>query len=170
MNQKIFFACILSAVLIFGFMKPVSAFSFELYYFETDKLVYEVGETVNMVAKILADFSEEGWCHLSFGVVTELGPVYNEDYFISSSSEIRFFNSSYIINPDDTMPGPNGTQAFAVFDIEIFDMFSQGDGDTIEINITRGHLTATPATPLILNYGQNTTIDLIISSIHKVIL
>ena len=78
----------------------VTAFYFDFQYFETDKLVYEVGESVDMVASLIADFSPEGWCYVSFAAVTELGPAFADEYFI----EIRqqnplFFSSQYQQEP-----------------------------------------------------------------------
>jgi hypothetical protein len=146
---------------------PVSAFYFEFHYFETDKLVYEVGETINMVAKLIADFSGDGWCYVSFAVVTDQGPTFSSSYFISPSSNPRYFNSSYTILPEDTSPGVNGTQAFVIFNVEIYDSYSQGGGDTVIVNITRGNLGVVPMSPLNIEFNANTTLDFKVVSIHN---
>jgi hypothetical protein len=156
----------LSTMIIFIMIASVSAYSLEFYYFETDKLVYEVGETVNMVSKIKADFSEDGWCYVSFAIVTDKGLVFTDEYFISPSPDIRYLPSSYIIYPNETSPGSSGTQARAIFRIEIYDGASQSAGDTIDINITRGHLEVVPTTSLDIEYGVNTTLSFKIASIH----
>ena len=145
----------------------VTAFYFDFQYFETDKMVYEVGETVDMVARLIADFSPEGWCYVSFAAVTDLGPAFADEYFISASPNPRMLNSSYTILPDDTSPGENGTTAHILFNVEIFDTVSQGAGDNIEITITRGHLTVIPVTPLIVQSDSNTTLISRVASIHN---
>jgi len=144
----------------------VTAFYFDFQYFETDKMVYEVGETVDMVARLIADFSPEGWCYVSFAAVTDLGPAFADEYFISASPNPRMLNSSYTILPDDANPGENGTTAHILFNVEIFDTVSQGAGDNIEITITRGHLTVLPITPLIVQSDSNTTLISRVVSIH----
>jgi hypothetical protein len=146
---------------------PVSAFYFDFQYFETDKLVYEVGETIDMVTKLIADFSDEGWCYISFAIVTDLGPSFADEYFIPPSPIVRFLNSAYTILPEDTAPGIIGAQAFALFTVEIFDTVSQSAGDNIEITINRGHLATTPLSPLSVQYGQNNSLQLKIASIHN---
>lgn len=144
----------------------VTAFYFDFQYFETDKMVYEVGESVDMVARLIADFSPAGWCYVSFAAVTDLGPAFADEYFIAASPNQRMLNSSYTILPDDTNPGENGTTAHILFNVEIFDTVSQGAGDNIEITITRGHLTVVPVTPLIVQSDSNTTLISRIVSIH----
>jgi len=144
----------------------VTAFYFDFQYFETDKMVYEVGESVDMVARLIADFSPEGWCFVSFAAVTDLGPAFADEYFISASPNPRMLNSSYTILPDDTSPGENGTTGHILFNVEIFDTVSQGAGDNIEITITRGHLTVVPVTPLIVQSDSNTTLISRVVSIH----
>ena len=146
---------------------PVSAFYFDFQYFETDKLVYEVGETIDMVAKLIADFSTEGWCFVSFAVVTDLGPSFADEYFISPSPTVRYLNSSYTILPEHTSPGVSGVQAFVLFTIEIYDTVSQSAGDNIQVIINRGHLTATPLTNPSVEFGLNTSIPLKIASTHN---
>ena len=47
----------LSIIIILGMSLSVTAFYFDFQYFETDKMVYEVGETVDMVARLIADFN-----------------------------------------------------------------------------------------------------------------
>jgi hypothetical protein len=156
----------LAIILVLGMSLPANAFYFDFQYFETDKLVYEVGETVNMVARLIADFSPEGWCFVSFAAVTDLGPAFADEYFISASQSPRMLNSSYQIVPDDTNPGENGTSAYILFNVEIFDTVSQGAGDNIEIFITKGHLTVDPVTPLIVQSDDNITLTSRVVSIH----
>jgi hypothetical protein len=146
---------------------PVSAFYFDFQYFETDKLVYEVGETINMVAKLVADFSQQGWCYVSFAVVTDLGPTFADEYFIQPSPDVRYLNSSYTILPEHTAPNVTGAQAFVLFNVEIFDTVSQGAGDNIEITIIRGHLDVVPETPLIVQSGIDSTLTFRVESVHN---
>jgi hypothetical protein len=157
----------LSIIIVLGMSLSVTAFYFDFQYFETDKMVYEVGEAVDMVARLIADFSPEGWCYVSFAAVTDLGPAFADEYFISASPNPRMLNSSYTILPDDTSPGENGTTAHILFNVEIFDTVSQGAGDNIEITITRGHLTVIPVTPLIVQSDSNTTLISRVASIHS---
>jgi hypothetical protein len=98
----------ISLLLITCIIIPVSAFYFDFQYFETDKLVYEVGETIDMVAKLIADFSGGGWCYVSFAVVTDLGPSFADEYFIPPSPAVRYLNSSYTILPEHTSPNTTG--------------------------------------------------------------
>ena len=151
----------------FGLISPVSAFYFEFDYFETDKLTYEVGETIHMVAKVTADFSEDGWCYVSFAIVTDFGPVFDDDYFIQSSPETRILTSSYTIQPEHTFPGINGTNGFAIFNIETFDGYSQGASETIGFSITKGPLTAYALEPLSVPYGTDKSFNLGIVSAHN---
>lgn len=144
----------------------VSALYFEYYYFETDQLVYEVGETINMVSKIIADFSEDGWCYVSFEVVTDLGPKFFDGYSIPSSPDIRFLTSSYLIAPEDSSPGISGATGYVIFNVEVFDTFSQGDGETIEIQLARGQIEAVALSPTNIDFGTNNTLDFIFQSIH----
>jgi len=157
----------ISLILIACLTIPVSAFYFDFQYFETDKLVYEVGETIDMVAKLIADFSTEGWCYVSFAVVTDLGPSFADEYFISPSPTVRNLNSSYTILPENTSPNVTGVQAFVLFTVEIFDTVSQSAGDNIEITINRGHLTTIPLSSLSVQYGLNTSLSLKVASIHN---
>jgi hypothetical protein len=156
-----------AAILVLGLVTPVAAFHFEFHFFESDQLVYEVGETINMVAELIADFSASGWCYVSFAVVTDIGPVFSDDYFILPSTSVRFLRSSYTILPEHTSPGENGTQAFVIFNIEVFDEYSQGTSRTIPINITRGNLVATPESSLSLDYGQNNSLAFSMTSQHN---
>lgn len=157
----------ISLLLIACLIIPVSAFYFDFQYFETDKLVYEVGESINMVAKLIADFSDEGWCYVSFAVVTDLAPSFADEYYIPPSPMVRYLNSSYTILPEHTSPGQVGAQAFVLFTVEIFDTVYQSAGDNIEITINRGHLNSTPLSSLSVQYGLNTSIPLKITSIHN---
>jgi len=157
----------LSVIIVLGLTLSATAFYFDFQYFETDKMVYEVGETIEMVARLIADFSPSGWCYVSFAAVTDLGPAFADEYFISASPNLRMLNSSYTIIPADTNPGENGTTAHVLFNIEIFDTVSQGAGDNIEITITRGHLTVDPVTPLIVQSDTNATLISRVLSIHN---
>ncbi len=167
MNRNALVIFAIAVFIAFGLISPVSAFYFEFDYFETDKLAYEVGETIHMVAKVTADFSEDGWCYVSFAVVTDFGPVFDDDYFIPPSPETRILTSSYIIRPEHTFPGVNGTSGFVIFNIEAFDGYSQGASETIGINITKGPLTAYALEPLSVPYGTNKSFDLGIVSVHN---
>jgi hypothetical protein len=167
LSQRTLAAVIASTCIVFSLVAPVSAFYFEFQYFETDKLVYEVGETINMVAKLIADFSGDGWCYVSFAVVTDQGPVFSNSYYISPSTNARYFNSSYTILPEDTSPGVNGTQAFVIFNVEIFDSYSQGGGDTVVVNITRGRLSVIPLSALNIEFNTNSTLDFKVASMHN---
>jgi hypothetical protein len=167
LSQRTLAATIACTCIIFCLVLPVSAFYFEFHYFETDKLVYEVGETINMVAKLIADFSGSGWCYVSFAVVTDQGPVFSDSYYISPSTDIRYFNSSYTFLPEDTTPGVNGTQTFVIFNVEIFDSYSQGGGDTVVVNITRGHLSVTALSTSNIEFNTNSTLDFRVTSIHN---
>lgn len=166
MQQRKLVILPLSVLIVLGLTLSATAFYFDFQYFETDKMVYEVGETIEMVARLIADFSPEGWCYVSFATVTDLGPAFADEYFISASPNPRMLNSSYTIIPEDTNPGENGTIAHVLFNVEIFDTVSQGAGDNIEITITRGHLTVVPVTPLIVQSDTNTTLISRVVSIH----
>jgi len=157
----------LSVIIILGLTLSATAFYFDFQSFETDKMVYEVGETIEMVARLIADFSPEGWCYVSFATVTDLGPAFADEYFITASPNPRMLNSSYTILPEDTNPGENGTTAHVLFNVEIFDTVSQGDHDNITITITRGHLTVVPVTPLIVQSNDNITLISRVVSIHN---
>jgi hypothetical protein len=167
LEKRTLIALIASVSVLLCLVTPVCAYYFEFDYFETDKLVYEVGETVNMVARLTADFSPQGWCYISFAVTTDQGPVFGNSYFISSSTEAQFFNSSYTIVPEDTSPGPGGTEAYIIFTVEIYDSYSQGDGDTVQINITRGSLQVSSLSPLSLESDDNTTLIFKVTSAHN---
>ncbi len=157
----------LSVLIILGLTLSATAFYFDFQSFETDKMVYEVGETIEMVARLIADFSPEGWCYVSFAAVTDLGPAFADEYFISASPNPRMLNSSYTILPEDTNPGENGTTAHVLFNVEIFDTVSQGDHENITVTITRGHLTVVPVTPLIVQSDNNMTLISRVVSIHN---
>ncbi len=157
----------IAGFIAFGLISPVSAFYFEFDYFETDMLTYEVGEAIHMVAKVTADFGEDGWCYVSFAIVTDFGPVFDDDYFIPPSPNTRILLSSYIIQPEHTFPGVNGTSGFVIFNIEAFDGYSQGASEIIGINITRGPLTAYALEPLSVPYGTDKSFDLGIVSAHN---
>jgi hypothetical protein len=148
-------------------MTPAAAYYFDLQGFETDKLVYEVGETVNMAADLIADFGSGGWCRLTFGFVADQGPVFAEEYNITPSTELRQFAAFYVIHPDDTSPGALGSQGFAIFNAEIYDTVSESDGRNIEITITRGHLTVVPVSSLVIAHGAGAILLLKVASIHN---
>ncbi len=166
-KQKKFAIISLSVIIILSLTLSATAFYFDFQSFETDKMVYEVGETIEMVARLIADFSPEGWCYVSFATVTDLGPAFADEYFISASPNPRMLNSSYTILPEDTNPGENGTTAHVLFNVEIFDTVSQGDHENITITITRGHLTVIPVTPLIVQSDNNMTLISRVVSIHN---
>ena len=167
MKQEKIGLIMFSAILVLIMVTAVSAYSLDFYYFETDKLVYEVGETIDMVAKIKADFSEDGWCYVSFTIITDMGLVYTDAYFISPSPDIRYLPSSYIVYPNETTPGLAGTQACAIFQIEVYDGISQTEGGIVNFNITRGKLEVLPKTPLNIEYGINSSLSFKIASIHN---
>jgi len=167
MKQKKLAVISLSLIIILGLTLSATAFYFDFQSFETDKMVYEVGETIEMVARLIADFSPEGWCYVSFATVTDLGPAFADEYFISASPNPRMLNSSYTISPEDTNPGENGTTAHVLFNVEIFDTVSQGDHENITVTITRGHLTVVPVTPLIVQSDNNVTLISRVVSIHN---
>jgi hypothetical protein len=167
LNRNALVIVAIAVFITFGLISPVSAFYFEFDYFETDMLTYEVGEAIHMVAKITADFGEDGWCYVSFAIVTDLGPVFDDDYFIPPSPDTRILLSSYIIQPEHTFPGVNGTSGFVIFNIEAFDGYSQGASEIIEINITRGPLTAYALEPLSVPYGTDKSFNLGIVSAHN---
>jgi hypothetical protein len=156
----------LSILVILSVTTPVSALYFEYHYFETDKLVYEIGETINMLAEVIADFSPSGWSFVSFEVITDLGPKYVDGYFITSSPNIRTLGSSYLLEPQDSSPGINGTLGYVIFDIEVYDGYSERDGETIEVQIVRGHLEVTSLTILTVESGTNTTLQFKVNSLH----
>ncbi|MHA2153380.1 MAG: hypothetical protein ACXAAQ_15510, partial [Candidatus Thorarchaeota archaeon] len=166
MRRNKFLIMTFSVLVILSSVTPVSALYFEYHYFETDKLVYEIGETINMLAEIIADFSPSGWSYVSFEVVTDLGPKFADGYFISSSLNVRSLGSSYLLESQDSSPGINGTLGYVIFNIEVYDGYSEGDGETIEVQIVRGHLEVTPLTILTLESGKNATIQFRVSSPH----
>ncbi|MFX1482617.1 MAG: hypothetical protein ACFFCP_05435 [Promethearchaeota archaeon] len=167
MKRRIRALSLLSLLLAIGLAMPASAFYFDFQYFETDKLVYEVGETINMVAKLIADFGDQGWCYVSFAVVTDLGPAFADEYFIPPSPIARYLNASYTILPEHTSPNTTGAQGFVIFNAEIFDTVSQGGGDNIEITIIRGHLDVVPESSLSIQTGIDTTLKFRVESIHN---
>jgi len=167
LEKRSLIAVTASVSVLLCLITPVCAYYFEFDYFETDKLVYEVGETINMIARLTADFSPQGWCYVSFAATTDQGPVFGNSYFIPSSTELQFFNSFYTIVPEDTSPGLGGTEAYIIFTVEIYDSYSQGDGDTIQINITRGSLQASSLSPLSLESDDNATLVFKVTSVHN---
>ncbi len=169
MNVRILL--VLSVVLFFAASMaiPVMAFEFRLNDFKTDKLVYEVGESVFMVSNLTAEFSPDGWCHTSFFIVTDLGPVYEDGRFINSSSSYQLITSSYLILPNTTAPGSSGINASAILNVEIWDPSGSSGviSKTVNFTILRGSLNITVMSPLDIQYGTNTTLCLLVSSIHN---
>ncbi len=159
----------LSVAMASYFAVPVSAFYFELYYFETDKMVYEVGETIEMVAKVAAEFSETGSCDVYFAVVrsNDSVTVFYDGYSIPSESGSRFLTSPYVIMPHDITPGVIGTKVQVVFNIVVYDEYTQGNHTQIEIDVKRGHLTTFPESPLSVEFGTNATVLLRVASPHN---
>ena len=166
-KQRRLLAFPLALMIILGFTITATAFYFDFHYFETDKMVYEVGESVNMVASLIADFSIDGYCFISFAIVTDQGPAFADEYFIPPSPNTRLMNSTYTIHPEDTAPGVNGTTAYALFNIELYDSVIQGASDNIEFTINRGHLTVYPQSSLIIPSGTNSTLTLRVASIYN---
>ncbi len=164
MKTRPFTITAISAITVLFLITPVSALYLDFDYFETDKMVYEVGDRIDMVAKLIAEYDDGGWCYISFAVVTDLGPVFSDAYYISSSMDSRYFPSFYDIVPDDTSPGLGIATAYVIFNLEIFDQYSQSISKTIEVNITRGHLAITPLDSMNLEYGDNATLDFRIAS------
>jgi len=154
-------------IIILGFTITATAYYFDFQYFETDRMVYEIGESISMVASLVADFSVEGYCFVSFAIVTEQGPAYADEFFIPPSPNVRLINSSYTIHPSATSPGENGITAYALFNVELYDSIIQGASDNIEITIHRGHLTLYPQSPLIVESGTNTTLIVKVASVHN---
>ncbi len=166
LNRSILLASMAAVLLVASIVTPVSAYNFEYYYFKTDKLVYEVGETIDMVAKLLAEFSSEGWCYVSFEVITDQGSIFYDSYMIPSSSSPQYPSSSYTIHPQDTQPGINGTSSQAIFFVKIFDTLSDELTDVVDIQINRGSLEVISLTPTSIEYGMNTTLQFKIQSTH----
>lgn len=164
MRPRIAITFAISTFLIFVLVPPVSALYFDFQYFETDQLAYEVGETIGMVAKMVADYGDGGWCYISFAVVTDRGPVFDDDYFISPSLDPRYFTSAYTITPEDTSPYPDTVTAYVIFNVEIFDKYYQGASETIEVNITRGHVQIYPLGSLVAETNNRTSISLNLAS------
>ncbi|MHA1637098.1 MAG: hypothetical protein ACTSUB_03690, partial [Candidatus Thorarchaeota archaeon] len=164
MKTRPFIITAVSALAVLCLISPVSALYMNFDYFETDKMVYEVGDRIDMVAKLIADYDDGGWCYISFAVVTDLGPVFSDAYFISPSMDSRYFTSFYDIIPDDTSPGSGVATTYVIFNLEIFDKYSQSISKTIEVNITRGHLTINPLDSMVIEHGDNVTLDFRIAS------
>ncbi|MGD2072280.1 MAG: hypothetical protein PVG65_02185, partial [Candidatus Thorarchaeota archaeon] len=156
-----------SSIILLIMISSVSAEGPTLYYFQTDKLVYEVGETIEMVSKIKADFSEDGWCSVSFKIFTDIGLVFIDEYYIPPSPDVRYLTSSYIIYPNETTPGLDGVQARANFQITICDEGWHVEESNVDFNITRGSLEVVPETSLITEYGTYTTLLLKIISMYN---
>ena len=120
------FIILLPTLIALSLITPVAAAPYlDFQYFETDKTVYVVGEKIDMVSKLIADFDEGGWCYVSFTVVADSGPVFSDEKFISASSDMQFLTASYTILPDDVSPGLEIETAYVIFNLEIFDKYSQ---------------------------------------------
>lgn len=167
MQPRLSIVITLSFVIFLGFALPVSALYFDFSYFETDQMTYEVGETINMVTELVADFSEEGWCHVSFLVATDQGLVYDDSFFISPSPNTRLITSKYTILPEHTSPYPDPVVAQISLNVEIFDKYYQGINEIIEVNITRGHLQVQSNGPLSIQTNANATLDFIVTSMYN---
>lgn len=157
-------ATILLFVVILGTIQPVSALHFEFSYFETDQLSYEIGETINMAASMIADFSEEGWCYVSFSIITDQGLVFDDGFFISPSPDPQLITSTYTILPEHVSPYPEPIVAQISLNVELFDKYYQGINEMIEVNITRGHVQVQPKAPLKIQTNENATLSFGISS------
>ncbi len=168
MNRRLVLLCssVVLAIVLTSAVE-VSAFQFELYYFETDQLNYHIGETMEMVAKILADFSDTGWCYVSFSVVADSGTIYVDERMIPPSSDIRYLSSKYRIEPSDLLPGENGTNVYAIFNAELFDGYSETVTETIELNISRGQLDCIALSNLTFEENTNTTLYFQVASRHN---
>lgn len=159
---------IVAALLFIVVIHPVDATTFEMTSFETDKLVYEVGETIHMAAHLTADFEDPGYCHVGFYVTTAQGPVYSDAYYIDSSPDPRTLYSSYVIIPEDVAPGTNGTHATTQFNYDFYDeRYSDAGTLTVVVDIKRGHLEVTPLTELRSEVGQNISLAFKITSIYS---
>lgn len=157
MRVKLLLSVQISCLVLLAFVMPVSAFYFQLDYFQTDQLVYEVGETIEMAAKLTADFGSDGWCYVSFTVSEDSRQIYEDAYFIPPSPEPRVLQSSFVLTSNTVSPGMNGSTGHAMFDVEMYDKYTHGESETIQINFTRGELLASPINPLEFEYGLNHT-------------
>ena len=165
------FIILLPTLIALSLITPVAAAPYlDFHYFETDKTVYVVGEKIDMVSKLIADFDEGGWCYISFTVVADNGPIFSEEKFISASSNVRYLTASYTILPDDVSPGMDIETAYVIFNIEIFDKYSQSISESVEVNITKGPLAITTMSQMDIEYGLNTTLAFrLASSINETI-
>ncbi len=157
-----------AAILMFALVTSAAAFSFEYYYFETDKQVYEVGETIHMTAKLTADFDESGWCYVSFSVVLNDTNTFFEGYYLDPSPTPQFPSAAFLITPEDVRPGERGLTGAAVFDFDFYDpRYSQAASESVTINVTRGHLKTVPLTSLSAQTGSNLSLSFRVVSIHN---
>jgi len=165
------FIILLPTLIALSLITPVAAAPYlDFHYFETDKTVYVVGERIDMVSKLIADFDEGGWCYVSFTVVADSGPIFSDEKFISASSDIRFLTASYTILPDDVSPGLGIETAYVIFNLEIFDKYSQSISESVEVNITKGPLAITSMSSMDVEYDLNTTLAFrLASSINETI-
>lgn len=147
---------------------PVLAATFEFHYFESDKMTYEVGEAIHMTAKITADFSESGWCHVLFSVSTTQGTAFQDGYYIPSSPIPQYPASTYVVRPTDVSPGVEGETATLIFNYDFYDeRFSQAGAQSIVVNITRGALTIEPLSNLTVETESVLKIRLRVVSVHS---
>ncbi|MHA1577393.1 MAG: hypothetical protein ACTSU3_08530, partial [Candidatus Thorarchaeota archaeon] len=165
MRFRTSFIILLPTLIALSLITPVAAAPYlDFNYFETDKTVYVVGEKIDMVSKLIANFDEGGWCFVSFTIVADSGPIFSDEKFISASSDIRYLTSSYTILPDDVSPGEDIETAFVIFNLEIFDKYSQSISESVEVNITRGPLVITALDQMNIEYGLNTTLTFRLTS------
>ncbi len=159
---------VVAILVVLTAVQPVSAVTFEVVSFTTDKLVYEVGETIYMASQLTASYNDPGYCHIAFLVVTDQWTVYEDAYYIDSSPDLRTFTSAYTILPSDTSPGENGIQATVQFNYEFVDERLTDSGvSSILINITRGHLSVVPISDMQVVTNSNASLSFKISSIHN---
>lgn len=123
-------------------------------------MVYSVGESITMIADLLADFSTEGWCYVSFVVKVADGPVIHDDtYYIDSFPDPRIFISECLLSPELVSPGVDGESLLVIFTTEVYDNYSMGGTDTVTVNVTRGTLNSNLTTSNSLDYGENHTLQ-----------
>ncbi len=165
MKGKVLTIGLLAVIILLRIANPVSALTLDYYYFETDQSTYQVGDTINMVTKLLADFSIDGHCYISFAITTDQGVVFNEGFYIPASPEIRYISASYTILPEDTIPNPDPVRASVFMSVEIEDgYYYQGASDTIYVNLTRGQVDVASLTPLSIESNTNHTLSFRVAS------
>ncbi len=159
---------VISTIVLLFAIHPVAAVEFTLTSFDTDKLVYEVGETIHMAAMLTADYEEPGYCYVGFYVTGGQGTIFSDAYYIDASPDPRTLYSSYTIHPDNVSPGINGTQVTAQFNYDFYDeRFTDAGTRSVVVNVSRGHLEANPLTDLRATKGKNVTFTFKINSIFS---